>query len=225
MTQAHAFSHPHLRVHERTDITHARTRTTCRVRGQSCLPISLPPLSHTREIHLIPERYKRGGGRREAPPNLSLNPEARRHYELCLRLCHYILTAQVPPPPVWLRLYRLDRLRSPPRLLLVVRPADSNAHFGSERLHRAEEHVRGKMLRMPGPLRAVLAVCVGNFYLLFGDKERSHVACISEGINHVVSKQRYPLLELTHSRMLHTRPRLHVARVGLTTLTMPCRFH
>jgi hypothetical protein len=49
-------------------------------------------------------------------------------------------------------------------------------------------------------------------HFLFGDKERSRVACISEGINYLVSKQRYPLLELTHSRTLHTRPRLHRGR-------------
>jgi hypothetical protein len=45
-----------------------------------------------------------------------------------------------------------------------------------------------------------------------GHGERSRLACISEGINCFVSKQRYPVLELTHSRTLHTRLRLHRGR-------------
>ena len=101
-------------------------------------PFLASPLFHTREINL---RDTEGvGGRREAPPNLSLNPEARRHYVLCLRLCHYILTAQVPPPAL-----QRPVVFGGVGQWVVVRPADTNAHFGSERLHRAEQHVRGKM--------------------------------------------------------------------------------
>ena len=49
-TIAHALSPPHLCVHARTDLTHTRTRTTCRVRGQSACPFPCFPCP-------IPERY------------------------------------------------------------------------------------------------------------------------------------------------------------------------
>ena len=55
-------------------------------------------------------------------------------------------------------------------------------------------------------------------HFLFGNKERSRVACISEGINYLVSiriKTELPSTRahaLMHSRTLHTRPRLHRGR-------------
>jgi hypothetical protein len=205
VNQAHAHLHPHLRVHARTDLTHTRTRTTCSVRGQSCLPISLPLLPHTREIHLIPERYRGWRGRREAPPNLSLNPEARRHYDTAYV---YAIIFSLRRS---LRLHCNDwscsaeydnGLSCVP--LTQTRISGLKVYIGPKSTCEA------RCMRMPGPLRAVLAVCVGNLYFLFGDKERSRVVCISEGINYFLSKTEVP--ELTHSRTLHTRPRLHRGR-------------
>ena len=77
-------------------------------------------------------------------------------------------------------------------------------------------------MRMPGPLRAVLAVCVGNLSFLFGDKAHSSVACISEEIR-IKNRGTLYWSSRTHARCIHAHACIEEG-VGLTTLTMPCRF-
>ena len=107
-----------------------------------------------------------------------------------------------------------------------MRPVDTNAHFGSERLHRAEEHVRGKMHAHCLGLFALSSLCVlatSLFSLATKSVPALHVS-LRELIIWYQNRGTLYSSSRTHARCIHAHACIE-AGVGLTTLTMPCRFH